>query len=250
MAKTCTKCKIEKPLDEFSNEAKRKDGKYPWCRLCLSLHRKERYTKTPREYWITHKVCSKCKEWKPREEYKLYSNKNIHYRCIACENKEIDLANKNLSECSSCNKIKPLEQFYKSRIKKTSRQCIECHKAYHSSKEGYAKRRNSALIKYFGITLDHYKQLLEKQNHKCPICLKDFEENVYSYPVDHAHGGPNAGVIRAILHDYCNRFIMVKHTDPDQLRRAADLLENPLTDWFVPEDYLKSRKGKTRKKKK
>lgn len=111
------------------------------------------------------------------------------------------------------------------------------------------RRRDTNLQKYFGITLEDYKSLLEKQNHSCPICLNKFEENNYSYPVDHAHAGPNAGAIRAILHDRCNRFVMWKHTDPDQLRRAADLIETPLTDFYVPEEFVKSRKKTKRKRK-
>jgi len=145
--------------------------------------------------------------------------------------------------------VKPYSDFYKSKLKNTSKQCISCQKAYHKQDDVALRRRDTNLQKYFGITLEDYKSLLEKQNHSCPICLNKFEENNYSYPVDHAHAGPNAGAIRAILHDRCNRFVMWKHTDPEQLRRAADLIETPLTDFYVPEEFVKSRKKTKRKKK-
>lgn len=248
MGKTCTKCFEEKPLEEFPNEAKRKDGKYPWCKQCLSDHRKTRYKKVPRKVWITEKVCSKCKEWKSREEFRLYKGSTLHYKCISCEDKEATLAENEESECSYCGQVKHNSLFYKSRIKKTSKQCKECHKNYNQQPDIKLRRRDQSLRKVFGITLEDYKNLLEQQGYLCPICLEPFEQDNYSYPVDHAHSGPNAGAIRAILHDACNRFVMWKHTDPEVLRRAADLIESPLTDWFVPEEYIKGPKKNRRKR--
>lgn len=248
MIKICTKCKEEKSTDDFPNEASRKDGKYPWCRECLSLHRRGRYVRIPRKVWIEQKVCSKCKEWKPREEYRKYAGNNLHYRCISCEDKEKELVENGLTECSECKEAKPLDQFYKSRVNKTSKQCISCQKSYHRREDVKLRTRDTSLKKYFGINLDEYIDLMKLQQYTCPICLHGFEEDNYSYPVDHAHGGPKAGVIRAILHDRCNRFVMANHVDPEQLRRAADLMENPLTNKFVPEEFLKSRKAKRSRK--
>lgn len=248
--KVCTKCGEEKSLDNFPNEKKRKDGKYPWCKPCLSQHRKERYIAISRKVWIEQKICSKCKEWKPRDQFKKYVGNNLHYRCIECENKEKELDQKGLCECSSCHEAKPHDQFYKSRLAKTSKQCIECHKKYHRQEDIKLRSRDNSLKQYFGIRLDDYKELLKRQDYKCPVCLNDFEKDCYSYPVDHAHGGPNAGIIRAIVHDRCNRFVLWKHIDPEQLRRAADLIESPLTDWFVPEEYIKTRKSKRKRSRK
>ena len=36
--KTCTKCKIEKQIDAFSLNKRRKDGRQEWCRYCRSQH--------------------------------------------------------------------------------------------------------------------------------------------------------------------------------------------------------------------
>jgi hypothetical protein len=33
-SKTCTNCKITKPLDEFSTDKTHKDGRASWCRVC------------------------------------------------------------------------------------------------------------------------------------------------------------------------------------------------------------------------
>lgn len=245
--KTCTKCGLEKSLDDFNNEVKRNDGKYPWCRECLSQYRRERYTKIPRNIWITQKVCSKCKEWKPRDQYKINSSHNLHYRCMACEDFDTDLVDKGLFQCTSCRQIKPLDCFYKSRRDVKKSICIDCDKAYHKREDVRLRQREYNLQKRFGITLDQYEELLKRQDYACPICLKSFDKGVYKYPVDHAHSGPNAGVIRAILHDVCNRFIVRDHTDPEVLKRAAHLLENPYTDWYVPEEYVKPKKKRKKR---
>jgi|LakMenEpi03Aug12_release.lakeMendotaPanAssembly.Ray.scaffolds.fasta_scaffold834691_1 hypothetical protein len=36
--KKCTKCKTEKPVDAFSLNKRRKDGRQEWCKVCLSEH--------------------------------------------------------------------------------------------------------------------------------------------------------------------------------------------------------------------
>lgn len=108
------------------------------------------------------------------------------------------------------------------------------------------RRRNAELQKEYGITLDQYKELLERQGYKCPVCKVTFEPGVYSYPVDHAHSGPMVGRIRGILHRDCNRFVVWNHEDSAQLRAAADLIDNPLTDWVVPNPTSNERrKNKT-----
>ena len=38
--KTCSKCKIPKPENEFHNDKHRFDGKYPWCALCTNAYTK------------------------------------------------------------------------------------------------------------------------------------------------------------------------------------------------------------------
>lgn len=54
--KVCAKCKFPKELIEFSKQSARKDGLFPWCKLCVSeyqqlpeikLQRKDYY----KEYW-------------------------------------------------------------------------------------------------------------------------------------------------------------------------------------------------------
>lgn len=40
--KKCTRCKVAKPLAEFSKHHKSGDGRQPWCKECCSTHRRTR----------------------------------------------------------------------------------------------------------------------------------------------------------------------------------------------------------------
>jgi hypothetical protein len=88
-------------------------------------------------------------------------------------------------------------------------------------------------MKDYGITLEQYDELATKQGGNCPVCLEPLPPDRGGY-VDHVHSGEHKGKIRAILHGICNRFVVWEHVDSGALRRAADLIDNPLTDWMVP----------------
>ena len=60
--KACTKCKTEKPLDEFYVDRRRKDGRQPWCKACHNAWRAanraanpERLKENSRRYYLANK---------------------------------------------------------------------------------------------------------------------------------------------------------------------------------------------------
>lgn len=247
--KVCSKCLVEQPLESFNKEVIRKDGYYPWCKSCLKEHRRVRYKKRTRKFHINNKVCSFCKRDKPRDQFGIWeSSRTLRSRCLDCE-EEIK---KNLEDdkrrCGACRKWLELDKFFKSRRDGHHSTCVDCTKKQLEIPTIKEKRRDKSLLKYYNITLGQYRELLEKQNHTCPVCLKPLEG--ISNHVDHAHRGVHSGKIRAILHSRCNQMVMHNHYDAEELRRAANLIETPLTDWFVPEEFLKSRKKKRKNGKK
>jgi hypothetical protein len=62
--KICTKCSVEKPLNEFS--------KHKWCKKCLSIHNKKYYSKNK------SKVISKIKKYQSNNKEKILANKRIY----------------------------------------------------------------------------------------------------------------------------------------------------------------------------
>jgi len=70
--KICTKCNIEKDLDNFRNDKSKKDGKHPQCKECKSLsdsnykkNNTEKISESNKKYYEenTEKVKLKSKEW-------------------------------------------------------------------------------------------------------------------------------------------------------------------------------------------
>jgi hypothetical protein len=95
--KKCTKCKVKKPLTEFSKNKQQTDGLSCWCRECVSLkgkqwyaQNKEKHLKYAREYnktWVQENrehikeygyEYRKNNKEKIRETEKIYREENKH----------------------------------------------------------------------------------------------------------------------------------------------------------------------------
>ena len=66
--KTCSRCKLENPLDEFNKNKSTKDGYYHWCKKCLKEYReanKERIAERNKRYREANKekVSGRKKQW-------------------------------------------------------------------------------------------------------------------------------------------------------------------------------------------
>lgn len=58
--KSCSKCGMAKPLSDFGNEFKKKDGKKPFCKPCGKIIRKASYDSDPQ------KAIRKTQAWKAK----------------------------------------------------------------------------------------------------------------------------------------------------------------------------------------
>ena len=101
-------------------------------------------------------------------------------------------------------------------------------------------RRNSYLLRTYGVTEEQYNSLLEKQGGGCAICGKTPEQEGKSLALDHDH---HSREVRGILCGYHNKYTVGRHRDANLLRKVADYLDGPFTGWFTPE------KRKRRKRK-
>ncbi|MAE81456.1 MAG: hypothetical protein CMB80_01880 [Flammeovirgaceae bacterium] len=64
-------------------------------------------------------------------------------------------------------------------------------------------KRTNLKVKY-GISLEEYNDMKERQQGKCAICGKHEDSLKKSLCVDHCH---STGVIRGLLCDTCNKFL-------------------------------------------
>jgi Recombination endonuclease VII len=245
MLKRCAACGESKPHEDFSHQAKSKDGRYPYCKACAKVRQRALYQVRDNKYRAAFKRCSWCLTDVPSEGFKRTPDGKRRARCAECE-KDIEAKQaQGLRRCNVCREWLAHDIFYASHLRKEHLTCMQCTRQWHRNNR--PNRRVFELAKQYGITADQYDALVAKQGDKCPICLDPLPPDRGGH-VDHAHGGAHKGKIRAILHRDCNRFVMWTHEDSAQLRRAADLIDSPLTDWIVAEPTLNERRREKERK--
>ena len=121
-------------------------------------------------------MCTKCKTEYPSTLEYFYKSKQ--YKCGLQSN------------CKNCCKERTL---------KWQKENPEKYKKY--KKSWREKNRGWALKKKFGISLEEYNQMLEKQNHRCAICGRHESEFKRKLDVDHDH---ETGKNRGLLCNNCN----------------------------------------------
>lgn len=100
------------------------------------------------------------------------------------------------------------------------------------------RARGYALKRKYGLSLEQYEELLDRQDRCCAICRRHEREFKTSLAVDHSH---RSGRIRGALCTGCNYRLVARHEDADLLRKVADYIEQG-TEWFVPDKKKKKRK--------
>lgn len=185
------------------------------------------------------KICSFCKITKPWSEFYI---RNDHQkpmpRCKDCLKVSSKTPRTKAAQRKSYhkNKIKLLERkknWYKAtRVKRTA-----VAKIWVANNQD--KIRNKHYLRTYGISLQQYNELFEKQEHKCAICQKEWKEGTRRFALDHDHSTKE---IFGILCAFCNHRFIGRNRKPEHYLRAAEYLSKG-TGWFVPD------KRKTRKRK-
>lgn len=102
-----------------------------------------------------------------------------------------------------------------------------------SHEKNKLKRKNKELLKSFGITLNQYNIMFEKQNGLCAIChnpeagIDKRTGKLFMFSVDHDH---KTGKIRQLLCGACNMALGLMQDSPDRLRNAALYIEKHLSN--------------------
>jgi len=96
-------------------------------------------------------------------------------------------------------------------------------------KKNPASCKRSDLKKRFGISLETYNEMKEKQEHVCAICgqpetaIDHRTKKLRDLAVDHCH---TTGEIRGLLCTRCNTAIGLLQDDVDLLAKAVSYLSN------------------------
>lgn len=174
------------------------------------------------------RVCIKCRVEKAEAEFALnkYGNKYFRRRvCRVCYNAarpdHLGDVKPEGRICKKCGMYKPITGF------PIQRQCLYgvepiCKACKAARRQEYIRlhpeRARNADLKYqYGITLEDYAAMLERQQGQCAICGTADEKLV----VDHNH---ITGKVRSLLCHLCNALIGCAREDIAILVRAAAYL--------------------------
>lgn len=134
--------------------------------------------------------------------------------------------------CNSCKEVKPLADFavQKShRVGSPVSVCTPCRveknrKRRQENPEHVANiERRSKFKKQYGITLDDYNNMLDKQSGGCGICGSETAGVRTKYfSVDHCH---STGKVRGLLCMKCNRGLGLFNDNTERLLKAVNYLK-------------------------
>lgn len=170
----------------------------------------------------TEKRCSKCGNTKPIDEFGFSRPKVRRADCKKCQN----LYNKEylMTHPVVAAKIKKNVQSYRkvyNQVNKAKRGNYLRHWAESNTTAVKARK-----LKYkYGISLDDYDYMMEKQGFCCMLCDKEFQlhKGRYSAHVDHDH---KTGKIRGLLCFQCNIGLGSFKDDQAILSRAIRYIEH------------------------
>jgi hypothetical protein len=152
------------------------------------------------------KTCTKCKVAQPNEHFRKDKSRKdgLHSHCKSCFNKQMsDYYAKNPDKCKAI-----------------------ANKAYVKNKHKHILRRKVySWNKTYGIDITHnvYLQMLEKQEHKCAICLTLDTNFDKLLSVDHCH---TTGKVRGLLCNNCNLALGNFNDNVNSLENAIKYLKN------------------------
>lgn len=84
------------------------------------------------------------------------------------------------------------------------------------------RNRSTTLRRYYGLTVDQYEAMVIAQGGVCAICGGLQTHGRQHLDVDHCH---ETGLIRGLLCSHCNRALGFLFDDPARLRAAIEYLE-------------------------
>jgi hypothetical protein len=185
MKKRCTKCKIEKDLDEFPIRPSGKDGHRNCCKKC--------YAEAHHQYHLAH---WKYAEKKPPGKWSKL--------------------NPDLTPEDHKAHKKELRDKSKDRYNKAKREWRKNNKEKNA-----IQMKKDSLKRMYGLSLEKLDEMIVSQENKCPICQQQFDERAHKYHVDHDH---TTGRVRAVLCVQCNLGLGRFCDNTDSLKRAIDYI--------------------------
>lgn len=134
--------------------------------------------------------------------------------------------------CCRCAQAKPVEElvhrWYKGQYvpRNYCKACDAEQQREYKQKNPEKVRlnqRKTQLKRKFGITIDMYNEMLEKQQSRCAVCKVHVSDTTKDLAVDHCH---DTGRVRGLLCGKCNMAIGLLNDDVQLVRSVLCYLEN------------------------
>jgi hypothetical protein len=141
--KTCTKCKSQKPIAEFSFRKRSVGQRCSWCQPCMRAHNMQRYYKHHEYYRAHHKeLTGKSRNLKAKRVFKYL----LEHACVDCgetdpivlefDHRDGEEKDRTVAELVSdnCGWAKILAE-----IEKCDVRCANCHRRKTAIRHGYSR---------------------------------------------------------------------------------------------------------------
>lgn len=179
LRKSCSRCKLTKPADEFSPNRQDKSGLASRCKSCHREHASSlRYDVDPT---LHEKCCAKCKSVKPVDQF----SRNVRNKSGL------------QSACRFCQQERHRDWYVRNSERVIARTKLWAINNPEKSKDLAQKR---ARRRIYGLPPKEYDQLLKSQGEKCAGCGDAF--NGITPQVDHDH---ETAEVRGLLCGSCNK---------------------------------------------
>lgn len=200
--KTCSVCRLEKPLDEFHRDTKAKDGRQRRCKPCANAAARQWNNDHP------YQVRDNLRRHQRSEQYKT------HRKTYRAANAEKINAQKRESYQRNREAIRAQQNAWK-RTDEGRAYAREMRKRRRERDPRFVHRE--AIRALYDLTLEQYDAMVLAQEGRCAICGDPMQEP----QVDHCH---SRGHVRALLCHLCNRGLGLFRDNPDNLVAAIDYL--------------------------
>lgn len=204
--KTCTVCKMTKPLTDFSPC---RNGHQPSCKSCRNYKSAAKQI----DVNVTEQRCKACKQVKAACEFNRAKNRSSGLQ----------------GECKACNSARKAAVCYAVSVE--SQVCCDCGVDKPASEFGRATKRSSGIRKecrdctsirnraqVYSLSMEEVRAMCSAD--ECEICGLSFE-TARDRNIDHCHF---TGAVRGTLCNLCNRMLGSAKDNPSVLEKAAHYL--------------------------
>lgn len=249
--KICSRCKVEKLLDDFAKSACKKDGHTYSCKACIELGRKARLAADPERAARLREADAARKRAKADEIYqkvKARKEADVEYaerlksytQRYVEKNREKELARGKEYRQAATSRSESREaynEYMRLWRRENSERINEKNREKRRANPELAKldnerrrarhnplvNRDTMLKNNYGITLDRYQEMYSSQDGKCAICGDSKADcGKDGLVVDHCH---DSGAVRKLLCTHCNKGLGQFREDTQRLSKAIEYLK-------------------------